>query len=154
MADKKAKPEKVKVTAKPKGYMPKTKAKRRKKTGRPTIRISKIDLEKLAGIHCTMEEAAGWFGVSEKTIRRRLERAEFREVWDAGIMKGKVSLRRTQFEMAKTSATMAIFLGKQYLGQRDEIHQKIGGEDGGPIPFTIDLSGVRNIDYGSEEDDE
>ncbi len=153
-ANPKPKPEKVrvsfKVTPAPK---PKPKRKRRKKMGRPRITIKKDMVELLSGLHCTIEEAAGYLGVSEKTFRRRLKEPAIRELWDAGLMKGNVSLRRLQFELAKKSAAMAIFLGKQYLGQRDEIHQKHSGEDGGPIPFTIDLSGVRNIDYGSEEDE-
>ena len=33
---------------------------------------------------------------------------------------GKISLRRMQWRLAETSATMAIFLGKQYLGQKNE----------------------------------
>jgi hypothetical protein len=32
---------------------------------------------------------------------------------------GKASLRRRQWELAQKNTAMAIFLGKQYLGQRD-----------------------------------
>jgi hypothetical protein len=32
-----------------------------------------------------------------------------------------MSLRRTQFRLAEKSAAMAIFLGKQYLGQSDNV---------------------------------
>ena len=32
-----------------------------------------------------------------------------------------MSLRRTQFKLAEKNPTMAIWLGKQYLGQRDNI---------------------------------
>ena len=35
--------------------------------------------------------------------------------------KGKISLRRYQWELAKKNATMAIWLGKQFLGQRDNV---------------------------------
>ena len=35
--------------------------------------------------------------------------------------KGKISLRRAQFRLAEKSAAMAIFLGKNYLGQRDAV---------------------------------
>jgi hypothetical protein len=31
----------------------------------------------------------------------------------------KIQLRRNQFDLSKKSAAMAIFLGKNYLGQRD-----------------------------------
>ena len=33
---------------------------------------------------------------------------------------GFISLRRKQFELAEKSPAMAIFLGKQYLGQTDK----------------------------------
>ena len=43
----------------------------------------------------------------------------FSEVFRQKRGLGKVSLRRAQFHLAEKSATMAIFLGKQYLGQTD-----------------------------------
>ena len=54
---------------------------------------------------------------------------------------GKASLRRRQFEMAKSNPTMAIWLGKQYLGQADkqEITGK-GGKDILPDRPAIDFS--------------
>ena len=33
--------------------------------------------------------------------------------------KGRTSLRRYQFKLAEKNAAMAIFLGKNYLGQKD-----------------------------------
>ena len=36
-----------------------------------------------------------------------------------------MSLRRLQFRMAEKSPAMAIWLGKQYLGQTDKIDQQI-----------------------------
>lgn len=38
-----------------------------------------------------------------------------------GLMKLKIELRKNQLELSKKSAAMAIFLGKNYLGQRDAI---------------------------------
>ena len=35
----------------------------------------------------------------------------------------KIKLRRNQFKLSEKSAAMAIFLGKNYLGQRDAIEQ-------------------------------
>ena len=34
-----------------------------------------------------------------------------------------MSLRRTQFKLAEHNTSMAIFLGKQYLGQKDIVEQ-------------------------------
>lgn len=36
-------------------------------------------------------------------------------------MAAKIRLRRIQFKLAENSTPMAIFLGKQYLGQKDKI---------------------------------
>ena len=38
---------------------------------------------------------------------------------------GKSSLRRAQFKLAEKNATMAIWLGKQYLDQKDVVEQYI-----------------------------
>lgn len=38
-------------------------------------------------------------------------------------------MRRYQFELAKKNANMAIWLGKQYLGQRDNPEYNIDTED-------------------------
>ena len=45
---------------------------------------------------------------------------KFAEIYGQKREAGKISLRRSQFQMAQTNPTMAIFLGKQYLGQTDD----------------------------------
>lgn len=40
-----------------------------------------------------------------------------------GLMGFKIKLRRNQFKLSEKSAAMAIFLGKNYLGQRDSLEQ-------------------------------
>ena len=37
----------------------------------------------------------------------------------------KIQLRRNQFELSKHSVPMAIFLGKNWLGQTDKVEQTI-----------------------------
>lgn len=95
-----------------------------RKKGRPNIEIDKVQFEKLCSIQATESEIAGWFGCSEETIRRFCKReynAQFCEVYERLSSKGKISLRRTQFKIAENgNATMAIWLGKQYLGQTDK----------------------------------
>ena len=44
----------------------------------------------------------------------------FSEVFKRKRGKGKISLRRSQFQLAQTNPTMAIWLGKQWLGQTDK----------------------------------
>ena len=93
-------------------------------TGRPQKEIDKKIFENLCGLQCTLEEIAGVFDCSVDTIERwckREYRETFAEVYKKHSAKGKMSLRRTQFKLAEKSAAMAIFLGKNYLGQKDNI---------------------------------
>ena len=93
-------------------------------TGRPQKEIDKKIFENLCGLQCTLEEIAGVFDCSVDTIERwckREYRETFAEVYKKHSAKGKTSLRRIQFKLAEKSAAMAIFLGKNYLGQKDSI---------------------------------
>ncbi len=97
----------------------------RKKMGRPLANIDRREFEKLCAMQCTEEEICAWFGVTDKTLcgfcKREYEGRTFSEVYKEKRAVGKISLRRTQFHLAEKSAAMAIFLGKQYLGQKDEV---------------------------------
>ena len=89
---------------------------------RPRIEIDKAEFEKLCGLQCKEEEIADWFDCSVDTIERwckRTYKQSFAEVFSKKRGKGKISLRRSQFRLAETNAAMAIFLGKNYLGQSD-----------------------------------
>ena len=46
---------------------------------------------------------------------------------------GKISLRRKQWKLAEKNATMAIFLGKQYLGQRDYSEVEVKADINNPF---------------------
>ena len=101
---------------------------------RPLKQIPKDDFEKLCGLQCTKEEICSFFDVTDKTLenwcKRTYERG-FSEVFQEKRGLGKISLRRAQFELAKKNAAMAIFLGKNYLGQRDTpaITETFSGQD-------------------------
>lgn len=89
---------------------------------RPLKEISQKDFEKLCGLQCTKEEICCFFDVTDKTLERwckRTYKKGFSEVFEQKRGTGKISLRRSQFELAMKNANMAIWLGKQYLGQRD-----------------------------------
>lgn len=92
------------------------------KNGRPPIEIDKDQFEKLCGIQCTEEEISGWFKCSVDTLNRWCKKEyneTFAEAYKKYAANGKTSLRRYQFKLAQTNASMAIWLGKQYLGQRE-----------------------------------
>ena len=95
-----------------------------KKVGRPKTNIDKSNFEKLCQMQCTLEEIAGFFDCCDDTINNWCKEVyddNFSGVYKKKSMAGKISLRRNQFKIAKNNASMAIFLGKQYLGQRDNI---------------------------------
>lgn len=89
---------------------------------RPRKEISQKDFENLCAMQCTLAEIASWFECSEDTIERwckRTYKRGFADAYKEFSAKGKISLRRAQLKLAEKSAAMAIFLGKQLLGQRD-----------------------------------
>lgn len=95
---------------------------------RPRIEIESTTFEKLCAIQCTLTEIAGFFACSEDTIERWCKREYgkgFAECYKKYSVGGKISLRRNQFRLAEHSASMAIFLGKQYLGQTDKLETSV-----------------------------
>lgn len=100
-----------------------------KKVGRKPIDIDYSLAEDLASIMCTQAEIAVIMGVSLSTLEHD---KEFLRIHKKGMENGKSSLRRMQYHTAeKGNATMQIWLGKQYLGQKDK--QEITGKDGEPL---------------------
>ena len=53
----------------------------------------------------------------------------FSDVYKRFSSDGKKSLRRYQFELAEKNPTMAIWLGKNLLGQKDEVAIDHGGNE-------------------------
>lgn len=94
---------------------------------RPRKEIDKKQFENLCGLQCTREEICGFFEVSEKTLDawcKRTYKQSFSLVFAQKRGKGKISLRRHQFRLAEKNANMAIWLGKQYLDQKENIDIK------------------------------
>lgn len=110
--------------------------------GRPKKEISRETFEKLCGLQCTKLEICAFLEVSDKTLDKwvkRTYRKSFSEVYKEKKGIGKISLRRTQWKLAEKSASMAIWLGKQYLDQREST--VLGGSDQETAddPITIAL---------------
>lgn len=101
---------------------------------RPKIEIDKEQFEKLCAIQCTETEIANWFKCSVDTIERWCKETykdesgksmSFAEAFKVYSTDGKISLRRFQFRQAEKSYAMAIWLGKQWLGQRDNMDMSV-----------------------------
>jgi hypothetical protein len=109
----------------------------RPSAGRKAIPIDIVELEKLCSIHCTDEELAAFFGVSVRTIEARRKIPEFAEAMKRGLAKGCISLRRSQMKLVeKGNAPMTIWMGKQWLGQRDVRPIEVSGPNGKPVKIS------------------
>lgn len=89
---------------------------------RPKKELDQEQFEKLCGYQCTKLEICDFLKVSDKTLDAWVKRVYgkcFSEIYAEKRSQGKISLRRAQFKLAERNATMAIWLGKQYLGQRE-----------------------------------
>jgi hypothetical protein len=105
--------------------------------GRPKKPIELDEVEKLCMLQCTQEELAAFFDVGIATIERRAREKRFREAMERGYAKGRISVRRKQMQLLdEGSNTMAVWLGKQLLGQKDQ-HELTGAADG---PIELDVS--------------
>jgi len=97
----------------------------------PVKKYKTIDRDlvyKLACIQCTAEEIAEVVGTPTATLKRR-----FGDLLEKGKQAGKKSLRRAQWDKALNGDTrMQIFLGKQYLGQKDTPED---GDSKTPLPW-------------------
>ena len=91
--------------------------------GRPRAEIDYPQLIEMCGLMCTGEECASILGIDYDTLNKALIRdghGGFTEFFKKHSAQGKISLRRAQLQTAKDgSVPMQIWLGKQYLGQRE-----------------------------------
>lgn len=90
------------------------------------IVIDPIQLGKLAELCCSLEEVAAYFRCSTATIKYRISRDPLKTIWEMGLARGRISLRRAQLQAAHNGdRTMLIWLGKQLLGQVDKVEQEV-----------------------------
>src|SRR5216683_4472249 len=91
-----------------------------------TARIDLAELERLSMMQATDEEIGAWFAVTTRTIERRRKVRKFAEVMARGKAKGRISVRRQQMKLLEAgNATLGVWLGKNILGQVDELHHQL-----------------------------
>lgn len=96
----------------------------KKKTGRPEKVIDRKQFESLCALQCTLFEVCSFFDVTDKTLSKWCHKEygmSFSEIFAIKRGAGQISLRRSQFKLAEKNAAMAIWLGKQYLEQKDVV---------------------------------
>jgi hypothetical protein len=105
--------------------------------------INLEEVEKLAAMQATDADLAAFFNVTTRTIERRRLEPEFAEALERGKNKGRLTIRRAQLKLLEAGNTaMAIWLGKNYLGQTDrtEVNTAPGAQ-----PSLKELSGKQLI---------
>ena len=112
----------------------------KRKVGRPRIEIDYSLLEQMCKIHCTRDECAAVLKVSHDTMERALKRdlkTNFASFFKKYSAEGKSSLRRAQYKAALGgNVAMLIWLGKQQLGQRDNIDHNVNSQCHNSITIT------------------
>lgn len=90
--------------------------------GRPRLEFDLRQVEGLGKIQSTQPEVAAVLGCGLSTIKDRIANdPEFSTAYRKGLETGKSSLRRLQWKSALAgNVVMQIWLGKQYLDQRDQ----------------------------------
>jgi hypothetical protein len=94
--------------------------------------------EQLCYIQCTKEEISSFFKICHMSLDKYVEKEycePFSDVYRKFSKGGLCSLRRIQWKLAETNVGMAIWLGKQFLDQKDQ------------IPLTSTALNVSIVDY-------
>jgi hypothetical protein len=100
--------------------------------GRPKVKMGLEEVENLSRLNCTMDELAAYFEVDVRTVQLRAQKEpQFRAAIERGQAMGRLSVRRQQIRLLEQgNPTMAIWLGKQVLGQRDKFDTEVTIKDG------------------------
>ena len=104
---------------------------RESKSQKPKIQIPWEQIKALASIHCTVTEISHCLNITIDTLKRAAKEqfgTTIGTVVRAWAKAGNCSLRRKQWKLADRSAAMAIFLGKQYLDQKDNFGMEHQGD--------------------------
>ena len=112
------------------------------KGGRPTKTVDYQQLQKLCAIQCTGEECAALLDIDYDTLNRHLKNdgyGGFTDYFKKYSANGKASLRRRQYKAAVEDGNvpMMIWLGKQYLGQKEP--ERAEQAEQGPPQIKIDI---------------
>jgi hypothetical protein len=105
---------------------------KKRKAGRPKLKLDVELIEKLAKIHCSPQEMGFIMGVDYRTIVKHHS-----DIIEKGKAIGKMTLRRKQFEVAMSgNPTMLVWVGKQWLSQSDS---PISEQDAKALPWNDDI---------------
>lgn len=103
-----------------------------KRLGRPPKEVNWDLFKELCEIHCTMDEVSHILDIDDDVLRGKIKAKygiTFQEVHKKFSASGKRNLRRDQFKLSKRNAAMSIWLGKNYLDQKDNQPEIVVSEE-------------------------
>lgn len=104
--------------------------------GRPRKVIDYDRVYRYGKIHCTISEIASIMDLDDTTLTKD---KHFMDVYKKGMDKGKKSLRRIMYDLAREgNVTMLVWLSKNLMGFRDNKAFELSGSDGKPITFKVE----------------
>lgn len=94
-------------------------------------------LEECAALYATVEDTAALMDVGAAALQQLLDDPDTppARIWRRARAQARMDLRRAQFAQMEKNATLAIYLGKELLGQD-------GNGPAGPVTFVVD-TGIR-----------
>ena len=96
-------------------------------------------LKELGAAQCTLAEAAAALKISEDALAKAMTpRSKARLAFEEGRAAGLAGLRRAQLKLAETNASVAIHLGRVYLGQTE----RRGGDTSGSNAVATEVATV------------
>lgn len=112
-------------------------------TKTPSLKIrsgSGIDLallEDCAALYATVEDTAALLDIGTAALQQLIDDPDTApgRTWRRARAQARMALRRAQFAQMEKNATLAIYLGKELLGQD-------GNGPAGPVTFIVD-TGIR-----------
>lgn len=125
--------------------------KKRNLGGRPRKEVEWREFDKLCSLQCTEQEIADWFEMNTDTLETRIREkynCRFSELYRQKRGRGKIALRRMQMQSAeKGNVVMQIFLGKQYLNQKDKFEDQTETQ-----PIKIEFVDAKNTSSETSEE--
>lgn len=119
---------------------------------RPVKEIDQKVFEGLCRLLCTKKEICAVLDVTDKTLDgwcKRTYEQTYMETYEQKSASGKVALRRYQLRLAEKNAAMAIWLGKQWLGQTDKAVVQV--QELEKDPLSLALEALEKDDDASSE---
>jgi len=116
--------------------------------GRPKKVLDEEQIIELASIQCTDVEIAAVMRVSVDSLKKN-----YTDIIKEGREHGKSSLRRAQYKLAMSgNAQMLIWLGRFYLGQKEEINFTSSEPDVRALLEKWNVSATKKSDFEIRKD--